>query len=522
MSWLLGRFAKPDGPPGAAGNEGGEGSDTTPNESEGQQFSIKESKEGRKWVGFDPTGLERAAKAAKELDNSAHAKQALSLSMAQEQTEQLKRQEKIKEYEVALRQMENEKFRVEQEERRKTLSAETEQHQKRAQYQDHLARKRYDEQLAQQQRMQEENLRKQEESVHKQEQMRRSTIEYEAELRHKNEMLRLEAELKGKAKVDRENQDLHLEQIRVKAAEHRVTVLESIKTAGTIIGEGFTNFISNWDKVTATAAGLTLIAVGIYAARMGTGVAGRFIEARLGKPSLVRETSRLSLLQAFRHPFKAVGKLFTKSSDPLQGIIFEPQFEQRLRSLAKATINTKQNGGVYRNVLMYGPPGTGKTMFAKSLAHHSGMDYAILTGGDIVPLGKDGVTAIHKVFDWANASRRGVVLFVDEADAFLRKRSKVTISEDLRSTLNSFLYRTGEASSKFMLILASNQPDQFDWAINDRLDDLISFSLPKTDERFRLLKQYFAQVSHTIITKSNPLFEKKSLMNDNFCKPKFN
>ena len=30
-----------------------------------------------------------------------------------------------------------------------------------------------------------------------------------------------------------------------------------------------------------------------------------------------------------------------------------------------------------------------------------------MTGGDVVPLGKDGVTAIHKVFDWAKTSRRG-------------------------------------------------------------------------------------------------------------------
>ena len=36
-----------------------------------------------------------------------------------------------------------------------------------------------------------------------------------------------------------------------------------------------------------------------------------------------------------------------------------------MRSIAKATIYTKKNGGVYRNILMYGPPGTGKTMFAK-------------------------------------------------------------------------------------------------------------------------------------------------------------
>ncbi len=45
----------------------------------------------------------------------------------------------------------------------------------------------------------------------------------------------------------------------------------------------------------------------------------------------------------------------------------------------------------------------------QSLAVHSGMDYAVMTGGDIVPLGSDGVTAIHKVFDWANASRKGCV-----------------------------------------------------------------------------------------------------------------
>lgn len=35
------------------------------------------------------------------------------------------------------------------------------------------------------------------------------------------------------------------------------------------------------------------------------------------------------------------------------------------------------------------------------------MDYAILTGGDVAPMGKDAVAAIHKVFDWANTSRKG-------------------------------------------------------------------------------------------------------------------
>ena len=58
------------------------------------------------------------------------------------------------------------------------------------------------------------------------------------------------------------------------------------------------------------AAGLTLIAVGVYSAKIGTGLAGRFLEARLGKPSLIRETSRLSVLQTLRHPFKVKIELF--------------------------------------------------------------------------------------------------------------------------------------------------------------------------------------------------------------------
>ncbi len=52
--------------------------------------------------------------------------------------------------------------------------------------------------------------------------------------------------------------------------------------------------------------------------------------------------------------------------------------------------------GMFRNILMHGPPGTGKTLFAKKLAKHSGLDYAIMTGGDVAPMGRDGVTAIHK------------------------------------------------------------------------------------------------------------------------------
>lgn len=462
-------------PPGAGGGGG-----------DGDRLKDKD-----KWSNFDPTGLERAAKAARELDSSRHAKDALDLSRLQEQSVHLEHQTRIKEYEAAVEQLRSDQIKIQGEEKRKTLTEETRQHQARAQYQDKLARQRYDDQLRQQQLLNEDNLRKQEESVHKQESMRRATIEHEMDLRHKNEMLRIEAEAKARAKVERENADLIREQIRLKAAEHRQTVLDSIKTAGAVFGEGFRAFVSDWDKVTATVAGLTLLAVGVYSARNATGVAGRYIEARLGKPSLVRDTSRITLVEAMKHPIKVGKRLMSKPQDALEGVVLSPKLEERVRDIAIATRNTRSNKGLYRNILMYGPPGTGKTLFAKKLAVHSGMDYAIMTGGDVAPMGREGVTAMHKVFDWASSSRRGLLLFVDEADAFLRKRSTEKISEDLRATLNAFLYRTGEQSNKFMLVLASNQPEQFDWAINDRIDEIVNFGLPGLEERERLVRLYF-------------------------------
>lgn len=51
-----------------------------------------------------------------------------------------------------------------------------------------------------------------------------------------------------------------------------------------------------------------MLAVGVYAAKFGTGVAARFVENRLGKPSLIRETSRLNLPQIIKHPIKVRDK----------------------------------------------------------------------------------------------------------------------------------------------------------------------------------------------------------------------
>jgi ATPase family AAA domain-containing protein 3A/B len=123
----------------------------------------------------------------------------------------------------------------------------------------------------------------------------------------------------------------------------------------------------------------------------------------------------------------------------------------------------------------------------------SGLEYAVMVGSDIAPLGAGAVTELNKLFDWAESQSNGMVLFIDEADAFLRSRKSDEMSEHMRHTINSFLYRTGSPSEKVVLVLATNNPDQLDEAIHDRVDEVVGFNLPNENERRIMLFHYLVK-----------------------------
>lgn len=106
-------------------------------------------------TGFDPEGLERAAKAARDLDNSKNANQAIELIKTQEATKQHEAAAKRAEMDAYAQQMRSQNIEREGDEARKTLDAQTQHEQRRADYQDQLERKRQVDMLNAQKYMQE-------------------------------------------------------------------------------------------------------------------------------------------------------------------------------------------------------------------------------------------------------------------------------------------------------------------------------------------------------------------------------
>ena len=130
-------------------------------------------------------------------------------------------------------------------------------------------------------------------------------------------------------------------------------------------------------------------------------------------------------------------------------------------------------------------------MVARRIAEASGLEYALMSGGDVSPMGAQGVTALHALFRWARTSPTGVLIFIDEAEAFLASRSRARLSEHMRNALNAFLYQTGGPTTSFVLVLATNRADDLDDAVLDRVDETLYLGLPAADNRKALLQVYF-------------------------------
>lgn len=265
--------------------------------------------------------------------------------------------------------------------------------------------------------------------------------------------------------------------------------------------------------------GATLAAGGIY----GTKVLASYYERQLGKPSLVRDTSRTTLLQDLHQTvLEFLGLADDQEELALDDIVIAQDQAPILANLVDEVKQANQLGLEYSHMLFYGPPGTGKTAFAMRLAQTTGLDFAIMSGADFAQFSDgEGVTELHKVLDWAESNARGTLLFIDEADACFRDRAALSTAE--REVVNALLSRTGSPSKKFCIVFATNFKDELDSAVLSRISQMIAFNLPSVEDRFKIIMKKFKKfiVDHSRVVKKDDHDVEYKLAIDASCNEAF-
>ncbi|GFZ18688.1 AAA-type ATPase family protein [Actinidia rufa] len=410
-------------------------------------------------------------------------------------------------------------------------------------FEDELARKRMqtmklrDDTNAELVRMQEDSsIRKEQARRATEEQIQaqqRQTEKERAEIERETIRVKAMAEAEGRAHEAKLTEGHNRRMLIERVNGEREKWLAAINTTFSHIEGGIRVLLTDRNKLLMTVGGVTALAAGVYTTRSnmwaillmvtrlpmeldrhaktlfhweccmalsaqpreGARVTWGYINRILGQPSLIRESSIAKFpwsgivsrgaKKVLSH-IPAAGSVPAESKSKFGNVVLHPSLQRRIEHLARATANTKSHEAPFRNMLFYGPPGTGKTMVAREIAKKSGLDYAMMTGGDVAPLGPQAVTKIHEIFDWAKKSKKGLLLFIDEADAFLCDTTKcpkcVAFSEPETSQ-----------SRDTVLVLATNRPGDLDSAITDRIDEMIEFPIPQEEERFKLLKLYLGK-----------------------------
>lgn len=507
FSFLTNQSGKAHPPPNAPSSQPSMAGDKPPPPPPPPPPKVRNDNPRTSSAGFDPEALERGAEALRKISKSPNSKEAFKIIMKQEETRQAEIATKATEYKAMQAQAETERQRVIYDEQRKLAQQQAQTKSQMARYEDELARKRMQAENEYQRTRNQELVKMQEESSIRQEQARRATEEQiqaqrrqtereKAEIERETIRVKAMAEAEGRAQEAKLTEEVNRRMLVDRANAEREKWIAAINTTFEHIGGGLRAILTDQNKLVVAVGGVTALAAGVYTTREGARVIWGYVDRILGQPSLIRESSR------GKYPWSG---LFSRAANSLRGgnkemaskngngfgdVILHPSLKKRVEQLAGATANTKAHNAPFRNMLFYGPPGTGKTMAARELARKSGLDYALMTGGDIAPLGSQAVTKIHQLFDWAKKSNRGLLLFIDEADAFLCERNKTYMSEAQRSALNALLFRTGDQSKDIVLALATNRPGDLDSAMADRIDEVLEFPLPGQDERFKLLKLY--------------------------------
>lgn len=141
------------------------------------------------------------------------------------------------------------------------------------------------------------------------------------------------------------------------------------------------------------------------------------------------------------------------------------------------------------NICLFGVPGTGKTMCAHAIANSLGKKILIASYADIqsqyVGVGPKNLKAVFQTAEEHNA-----LLFFDEADSFLRKRTSdnsSSASMHYNSMTNEMMKHLEDFNG--IVIFATNLTENTDEAFKTRLSFSIQFKEPDEDCRAKIIER---------------------------------
>eukprot|EP00897_Mesotaenium_endlicherianum_P002128 jgi/Mesen1/1943/ME000146S01022 len=150
-----------------------------------------------------------------------------------------------------------------------------------------------------------------------------------------------------------------------------------------------------------------------------------------------------------------------------------------------------------KGILLFGPPGTGKTMLAKAVATEAGANFINISMSTITSkwFGEDEKN-VRALFSLA-AKIAPTVIFIDEVDSMLGRRSRAGEHEAMRKIKNEFMAHWDGLMSKdcssVLVLAATNRPFDLDEAIIRRFQRRIMIGLPDVENRKKILTSILAK-----------------------------